>query len=253
MIDIHCHLLPNIDDGASDWDEALAMARLAVEQGVEQCVVTPHWTGAVGEVETVQQRLAEFKTRLGEAGVPLRPHAGQETLLLPGLRDSLAAGRALTLAGSTYVLLETANIASGAYLHSALFELQSRGYRIILAHPERVATWHRDAGDLWELARRNCLLQVNAGSLLGEWGHAVRSQAEELVKLGWVSLLASDAHSITHRRCRLGEAAERVERLAGAEVREIVTCTNPDRILLDQDIPAPEFLPPTRRLWWRFW
>src|SRR5436309_14283837 len=98
-------MLPAVDDGAEDWEASLAMARMAVEDGVSQCVLTPHWTGAPGESETVQQRFQELEQRLKDERLPLRLHRGNEVVLVPGLARALEEQRAFTLGGSSYLLL----------------------------------------------------------------------------------------------------------------------------------------------------
>lgn len=237
MIDLHCHLLPEIDDGATDWDAALAMSRIAVEDGIRICAATPHWTGTAGETEETLARLVELRERLEAERLPLEIHSGNEVILLPQLVDALKNRRALTIAKSSYILLETAQLAMGAYIREALFQLQSQGYRIILAHPERVRAWQVRREALRELVERGCYLQVNAGSLLGEFGSGPERQAEQLLRLGWVSLLATDAHSPTHRAPRLSGAIKRSIRLVGKEAAQALVEDNPARVLRNEALP----------------
>ncbi|MCC2669081.1 MAG: tyrosine protein phosphatase [Armatimonadetes bacterium] len=255
MIDVHCHLLPNIDDGPGDWETAIRMARLAYADGVRKAITTPHWTGAEGEVERCRGRLGEHQERLKAAAIPLEVHLGQEVILIPSLAKSLAEGSALTLAGSSYVLLETAQLEFGAFNHQALFQLQAAGYRIILAHPERVPTWKGRYEELTELLERGCYVQVNGGSLLGSFGSAAKRSAEEMLRRGWVSLLASDAHSDTSRPPCLRRAAQRCATLVGDEATERLVNENPARVLCNELLPYPELdREPRRRAWswpWR--
>lgn len=251
LIDIHLHPLPFLDDGARDWSEALDMAQLALEDGVRQWIATPHWTGRPGETEKTQETLAALREKLQEHGIPLQVHPGNEVVLTPDLPEALKEGRALTLAGTEYVLLETAQFESGAYIHSALFKLQSHGFRVILAHPERLPTWQSDQDDLRELVYRGCYLQVNAGSLAGCFGRAAQRTAERLLRLGWVSFLASDGHSPDHRPPLLGEAVARARELIGAERVEELVNGNPGRLLCGEYVPlvTPEIRPPSRFRW----
>lgn len=237
VIDTHCHMLPFLDDGAEDWEAALAMARAAVEDGINQTVLTPHWTGATGEAEAVREKLEQFKTRLAADGLALRLHLGNEVVLVPALVKALEEERAFTLGGSKYILLETAQLEHGAYTHNALFQLQSHGYRIILAHPERVRAWQSDLGDLLQLLWRGCYLQITAGSLLGEFGVPARKTAELFLRLGWVSLLASDAHSPGSRPPLLSQAVKRCARIIGGEASQALVNENPMRVLCNEDLP----------------
>lgn len=251
MIDLHCHPLPFVDDGAADWDAALQMARAASADGITQWVATPHWTGKAGEAEKVRAVREELVARLEEARIPLRVHPGNEVVLVPNLAQALQEGTALTLGGSSYILLETAQFETGAYIHSALFQLQSQGYRVILAHPERLRSWQESLHDLRELVYRGCYLQVNAGSLLGSFGRAAQRTAESLLKQGWVSFLATDAHSPDHRPPLLRAAVERASQIAGREAVLDMVEANPARVLCGDYVPAitPEMIPRSRFSW----
>ena len=237
VIDLHCHLLPGIDDGATDWDAALAMSRIAVEDGIRICAATPHWTGIDGETEKSLACLAELRERLAAEKLPLEIHSGNEVVLVPQLVAALENDRALPLAKRSYILLETAQLAMGAYIREALFQLQSHGYRIILAHPERVRAWQVRREGLRELVERGCYLQVNAGSLLGDFGPGPARAAEHLLRLGWVSLLATDAHSPTHRAPRLSAAIKRSIRLVGKSAAQVLVEDNPARVLRNEALP----------------
>jgi len=248
-------MLPGVDDGAEDWEASMAMARMAVEDGITQAVLTPHWTGAPGEPARVGERFQELEQRLAGESIPLRLHRGNEVVLVPTLAQALDEQRALTLGGSSYVLLETAQLEHGVYTHSALFQLQSSGYRIILAHPERVRAWQTDQNDLLQLLWRGCYLQVNAGSLLGSFGTAARKAAEQFLRFGWVSLLASDGHSPTVRPPLLSEALSRCSKLIGSEAAHFLVQDNPLRVLCNDMLPAvdPDAVRSRRSFWFLRW
>ena len=252
MIDTHCHVLPYLDDGARDWETALEMARAAVEQGITQCVTTPHWTGIEGEVENANARRDELRERLAQEGLSLKLHAGNEVILIPRLVEALKEGSAQTLAGSNYVLLETAQLEQGAYSLNALFQLQSNGYRVILAHPERVTRWQESLSEPRTLLERGCFLQVNAASLLGGFGPKAKKTAEALLRNRWVSLLATDAHSSQSRPPLLAPALARCEELIGAEAARSLVQDNPARILCNEMLPYVNMDEPERRSFFSF-
>jgi protein-tyrosine phosphatase len=247
VIDTHCHLLPFIDDGAADWDAALEMAHQACADGIRQVIATPHWTGVQGESEKILTRLDELRQRLQMEGIPLKLHTGNEVVLVPSLMEALKEGRAFTLAGSSYVLLETAQLEHGAFTQSALFQLQSNGYRVILAHPERVRSWHGYLAEVRDLIQRGCFLQVNTTSVLGGFGRDVKRAAEELLRLGWVSLLATDSHSAAARPPLLTEALQRCAEILGDEAADALVQGNPARVLCDEQLPYVEAELPRRR------
>lgn len=237
MIDTHCHLIPFIDDGAADWDTALAMARAAAADGIRQAITTPHWTGEPGEAATILQRVGELQERLDAENIRLKIHAGNEVVLVPRLVEALRSGEALTQAGSSYILLETAQFEHGAYVHEALFQLQSHGYRVILAHPERLNTWQKSLTGLADLVRRGCHLQVNAGSLLGGFGAPAKRAAEEIVRRRWASLLATDAHSLSTRPPLLRPAVRRCAQLIGELAAAALVEDHPARVLCNEQLP----------------
>jgi protein-tyrosine phosphatase len=218
-------------------------------------VLTPHWTGAPGEPETVGCRIQELQQRLSDEEIPLRLHRGNEVILIPSLVQALEERRAFTLGGSSYLLLETAQLEHGAYTHSALFQIQSSGYRIVLAHPERVRAWQSNQSDLLQLLWRGCYLQVNAGSLLGSFGVPARKAAELFVRLGWVSLLASDAHSPESRPPLLSEALRRCAKLIGAPAAQALVEDNPMRVLCNEMLPPvdPDSIHNRRPAWLPRW
>jgi protein-tyrosine phosphatase len=256
VIDIHCHVLPHLDDGAKDWETSLSMARTASQDGISQCIATPHWTGKAGEADLILSRAEELRARLAEAGIPLRLHVGNEVILVPSLIDALKERQALTLGNSHYVLLETAQLEQGAYTHQALFQLQASGYRVILAHPERVQSWQTGLGEVRDFLRRGCRLQINAASLGGGFGRQAKKTAEQLLRLGWVSLLATDAHGLDTRPQIIRPALKRCAELLGEEAARALVEDNPARILCDEELPYVDVdTAPKRSLfsfpWWR--
>jgi protein-tyrosine phosphatase len=252
VIDVHCHVLPYLDDGARDWEASLAMLRDAAEDGITQVIATPHWTGTPGEMEKLSETLGELRRRLDAAGLKIKLHAGNEVVLVPRLVESLREKQALTLAGSTYVLLETAQLEQGAYTLNALFQLQASGFRVILAHPERVQSWHGYPGEVRDLLQRGCYLQVNGMSLLGGFGKPAKKAAEEYLKRGWVSLLASDAHSPTTRPQLLTPALRRSAALIGEDAARALVDANPARVLCNEQLPYIDLDAPPRNGFFSF-
>ncbi|MGV3722811.1 MAG: tyrosine-protein phosphatase [Actinomycetota bacterium] len=239
MIDTHCHLLPAVDDGPKDWDTTLRMLEIAHGDGIRKAIATPHWTGTANETERIRSRFSELKARCAALPGRIEPFLGQELILVPQLLDALRSGTALTLAESSYVLLETAQLEFGAFNHQAVFQLQASGYRIILAHPERVKSWSSASEELRTLVERGCYLQINAGSLIGSFGRSTQRTAEALVRRGWASLLASDAHSDSSRPPILSEALERCKALTGDRAAEMLVSDNPARVLCNELLPYP--------------
>ena len=236
-IDLHCHILPAIDDGAADRAEALAMARLAVADGITTMVATPHQLGSFTyHGEQIQAQVEAFQRVLDQEGVALRILPGAEVRIEPGLVERelvtrLKNGELLTLAGrGRHVLMD---LAEREYvpLDRLLAELAAGGMTAILAHPERNREILARPELLQPLVEAGCLLQMTAGSLLGEFGAEVQQLAERLLRQAAVQLVASDAHHIHFRRPLLAEAFARVTQIIGVEAAQAVCQNNPVSII----------------------
>lgn len=253
-IDVHSHLLPGIDDGAGSWDESLALAREAVEDGTRELFVTPHIYPEVFDTrpETVRELAAEFQRRLDEAGIPLRVRPGSEVYLLPETPAMWRQGRLVPLGGKgPYLLVEWSVLAVPPYAEGVLFELQAAGAVPVIAHPERCAAVQRQPELILPFVERGAWLQITASSLLRSRRDPTRRTAEWLVRRGLVHLIGSDAHN-DRRPPRLAEAYQVLERLPGG--REVLRTVEVATAALWEgrrvDLPRPVAPPPRR---WRFW
>jgi protein-tyrosine phosphatase len=253
MVDIHCHILPGIDDGAQDMEASLAMARRAVEDGIDTIVATPHWPYEQEPTPAahVLALTAELQAELEQAQIPLRLVAGHECVITPELPDALASGEALAFGGRVrYTLLETPYHHLPFYLRDIIFQVQSRGFAAIIAHPERNPIIQNDPGQLAEYVRSGCLVQVTAGSLCGQWGSASKKTGLALFRRGLAHLIASDAHSANSRPPVLTEARQIVAEALGEEVARKACEDLPRRIVDGQPIYVPDpadVAPPPRR------
>jgi protein-tyrosine phosphatase len=218
-VDIHAHILPDIDDGPSDLAQALAMARSAVDSGIATIVAAPHLRPDFPRVHVSElaERCQDLQAAIDNAGIPLRVVPGAEASLAWALE---ASDRDLALASygqrRTDILVETPSTAA-AGIGAALYELRAKGYRITLAHPERCLGFQEDDGAVRELVAQGVLLQLNAESLLGVEGSRQRRFSRTLVTEGLVHALASDGHRGNRWRpvTRLAEGFAEAARLVG--------------------------------------
>jgi protein-tyrosine phosphatase len=200
MIDLHSHLLPGIDDGAPDLAASVAMGSAAVAGGVDAIVATPHVNGRYqNDPLTFAGRVAAVQRALDEAGVALRVHAGAEVshAMLHDLSE--AALRACGLGGGKWLLLEPPLSGPVPFIDRMVYELQLKGFSVLLAHPERIGAFQRDIELLQKLVDQGCLCSVTAGSVAGQFGGSVERFTGELFARGLVHDLASDAHDPDHR------------------------------------------------------
>ena len=242
MIDLHFHCLPGLDDGPESWSDAEALCRAARAEGVTTIVATPHVLRDPWMNEDPAARdalLAELNLRLGGAPevVPgSEVWFGSDVVELAEKGD---AGPLTTLNRSRYLLVEFAPgfVPRGA--EDAFHELLVLGLVPVVAHPERNLVFARDPDLLERLVARGALVQVTAGSLLGEFGRGALGAANELLRRGIVHVVASDAHSVAVRPPLMATARAHVEERLGPEVASLLFVTNPEAIVADRPIEPP--------------
>ncbi len=260
MIDLHCHVLPGIDDGPATLEDSLSLARIAAAAGTRMLVATPHVSGRYGnDAATIARAVAELNERLAAeaivtaAGVPLEVRAGAEVALTVIAELDPAELARLTLGGGPWLLVEPPFAAPAPNLDALLLELQHEGRRIVLAHPERCAAFQRDPPMLARLVRAGMVTSVTASSLTGRFGEEARAFALTLAREGLLHNVASDAHDDVQRR---PEIAVELERAGLGELTEWLTEEVPRAILAGATIPPrPALAGPVgeraRRTRWR--
>ena len=242
MFDLHCHLLPGIDDGAVDLDMALAMARLAVDDGITTIACTPHiYPGMYdNDAAGIRAAVATLQAELDARGIDLRLVEGADVHLDPDLLAGIRAGRIPTLGGSRYLLLEPPHHVAPPKLEATVFELMTAGITPVITHPERLS-WVETHYDMFlRLAERGAWMQVTAGALTGRFGRRVKYWGERFVGEGHCMLLATDAHHPVRRPPLLAEAREAAALLVGSEAAGHMVLTRPQGVLADID---PALLP----------
>lgn len=200
MVDIHSHILPGLDDGPATLEGAVEMARAAERAGLRTLVATPHIRDDYPfPLELIGERLAEVRTAISEAGVDLELLSGGEVAVskVGQLDDATLAG--LCLGEGNYLLVESPHTQAPALLESVLFDLQLRGFRPVLAHPERSLSFLHDRIRLERLVERGIVCSVTALSMTGAFGARVQTFTARLFQEGLVHNVASDAHDAVRR------------------------------------------------------
>lgn len=233
MIDTHLHILPGVDDGPATVEEAVALARALVQQGVRAAVATPHYNDEFPRlnVAQVRERVYALQQTLDRMAIPLRLFAGHEALIKPGLVEDIQTGRLATLNGSRYLLLELWHSGWIPATEQVIFELLAFGITPIIAHPERYAYFQKDPQALATFHRQGVAAQITASSLLGWQGRTAQRAAESLLKKGLVDFIASDAHGLSRRPPAITEGMKRAEQIVGQSAIYQVTEVNPAAIL----------------------
>jgi protein-tyrosine phosphatase len=242
MVDIHSHVLPGIDDGAPDVDEAVAMARAAAGAGTATLVATPHVRADFPEVhvDELADRCEQLRDAIAQAGVELEIVCGAEVSLAWALDAGDAELRMASYAqGGSDILIETPT-SGGATLPQLLYEVRRRGYRVTLAHPERLVDFHRDPTILTDIADTGVLLQVNAEAVLGpRRSSPVARLARRLCVDGLAAAVASDGHRAAVKRpvSVLGEARDFLERQLGDAMASWLTEDAPRALVAGAPLP----------------
>lgn len=198
MVDIHCHILPEVDDGAWDMEAAVAMAKIARDSGVKKIITTPHFKGEPKSLEAVgflmhQRRLLQSRLKREKIEVELLP--GAEVLCVPQTMELAQTGRLPTLGTGRYVLTEFYFDASAGFMDETLHGLRQMGYLPVVAHPERYGAVQRDPELAARWFHRGIVLQINKGSVLGAFGRRAEDAAVRMLCRGNAHIIASDAHS----------------------------------------------------------
>lgn len=244
MIDLHCHLLPGIDDGARDLDMSLAMARIAADDGIATIACTPHILPGVynNNGPAIRAAIVRLQRALDEAGIAIRLVSGADAHVTPDLGAQLRDGRALSLNDSRYFLLEPPHHVLPPRLEDHVFGLQAAGFVPVLTHPERL-TWLDQHYDLAKrLVYSGVLMQLTAGSLTGRFGRRSRYWAERMLDEGVCHLLATDAHDPVQRAPLLAEARDHAARRLGPEEAKHLVLTRPQGIVNNcnpAELPRP--------------
>lgn len=212
MIDLHCHILPAIDDGAPDLSVSLAMARQAVADGIKIAACTPHILPGVYDnvgpvIRDAVERLSQI---LEDEGIPLSLIVGSDAHMAPDMIGGLQSGRIPTLNESRYLLLEPPQHVAPPHLREFTFRLMTAGYVPILTHPERLSWIESHYKIIQGLARSGVWMQLTAGSLTGRFGRRARYWSERMLDEGLIEVMATDAHDTESRPPRLAEARDLV-------------------------------------------
>lgn len=221
MIDLHFHILPKIDDGAKTIEDSIAIARSAAEDGITAIMATPHHKNGTYEnpKEQIIHKVNMLNARLLEEGIKVKILPGQETRIFGEIVEAYEAGEILTLNHTPYLFIELPSNHVPRYTEQILFDLQVKGLKPIIVHPERNAAIMEHPDVLYHFVSKGTLTQVTAASILGNFGKKIQRFSFELIEAGMAHIVASDAHNLTTRSCKLREAYELVEKNYGMQAR----------------------------------
>jgi protein-tyrosine phosphatase len=236
FVDLHLHLLPNVDDGARSVEDALEMARALVALGFVEAAPSPHNQPHYASAAECAERLAALRAQLGGAGLKLALHSNSENQFIDAELLSKASGPEGRRIGTSKALLVEAPYTTPLpSLPDLVFRLKLKGVTPVIAHPERCLEFEKK-GRAADLARAGALLQLDLGSLTGRYGDKAKKLAQQFLTMGLYALAASDLHSPVGAEKWLGEAMKALEKQAGAKALQTLLGDNPARLLAGQPL-----------------
>ncbi|MEW5424325.1 tyrosine-protein phosphatase [Amorphus sp. 3PC139-8] len=237
MIDLHCHLLPGLDDGSKDLAQSIEMARMAEADGIRIVACTPHITPGVYDNEGPRIRAAveDLAAHLFELDINLYLVAGADVHIAPNLAQGFRSGRVLTLADSRYFLFEPPHHVAPPRLEEFVRDLLAVGFIPVITHPERLSWIDTHFSAIKRLFASGAWIQVTAGSITGQFGSQARYWSELMLDEGMVHIVATDAHNTSRRPPNLSAARAAVASRLGEEEAERLCQTRPLGIVKDLD------------------
>lgn len=234
MVDIHCHILPRIDDGSRSLSESIAMARVAASSGVTQIAATPHFVGkaeSLEELPRIVSRVRRLQQELVHQEIPVEIVPGAEILFLPETLELARREMLPTLGHSRYLLTEFYFDYPAEELDGALKALKEMDYIPVVAHPERYAAVQNQPELVYGWFDRGMVIQMNKGSVLGSFGNSAERCAQKLLDRGMVHVIASDGHRADSRTPDMSFIRSWAEDNLGRSYSDVVLRRNPGLIL----------------------
>lgn len=231
LVDIHCHLLYGVDDGAKSIEDSIAMLDVAVKEGITDMILTPHYRHGMFPYpgEAIRKHFMKLQPEAEKRGVHLQ--LGCECHVNRNIIPYLEERRVLPLAGSEYVLSEYAHDTEEAFIREMSMELLSHGYVPVIAHVERYECFRNNIDLSEALRRQGVWIQINADAVLGKNGFGTKRFCKRLLDRGSVDVIASDSHDIKNRRNHLGECYRYMVKHYGQSVADQYMDLNPRNII----------------------
>ncbi|RSL31467.1 tyrosine protein phosphatase [Salibacterium salarium] len=248
MIDIHTHILPELDDGPSNLAESIEMAYAAEQEGIKTIIATPHHRNGTfyNDGHNIREQVQRVNDLITSEGIAVEVLYGQETRINGDILESLKTGEVITLNNSCYMLVELSPFEVPHYTENLFYKLQLEGYKPIIVHPERNQTFHGKPDKLYSLVERGALVQLTAAGVTGEQGRKIKQFCEQLIEAGLVHFVSSDAHNTSSRRFRLRESYAKITKVFGEEVTQQFQ-ENANSIVSNRPIAAPQTRHPKRK------
>ena len=241
MVDIHAHILPGVDDGAVSMDESIEMLRISADSGVDTIVATPHLMPGryMMKAEERDKLISELQVQVTQHGVDMQILPGRECHLSPEIFDSEEDLKKMTINDAgRYVLVEPPFLEFPDYVDQMIFEFQVRGITPVLAHIERYSEVIHNPHFILKYIQKDCLTQVNVGSIAGKYGPDVQETSHILLRHRMAHIIASDAHS--PHSMPLGDGFSIVEEMVGSEEAANLLDIRPHAVVNGKMVTVPQ-------------
>lgn len=238
IVDMHCHILPEIDDGAKNWNETYQMLRIAYDEGTRVIMATPHHHERRGMCTARQykKRLQQIRKMAREIDEKFYIMPGMEIYFSQDVTEKLEKNKVQTMGNSNYVLIEFSPNDDFRYIQQGLQQIQMKGYRPIIAHIERYECMLGNIENVEYLIEMGVYVQVNAGSIIGNYGRTAKKFIQQLMDEGYVHFVGTDAHSSGSRSPLIKKSAEYVEKRYGEEYAKEIFHKNGMKVLKNKII-----------------
>lgn len=237
MIDIHSHIIPNVDDGARSVEETFNILKEAQEAGFTDVILTSHFL--LNYYETNAQELIFWKEKLQEVlkkqGTKINLHSGMEIYITNQMEELLENKKILTLANSGYMLIELPLATNVKYFDYVVYYLEAKGIKPIIAHPERYKCVQKDPDIVEEYIEKGCLIQCNYGSIVNLYGREAEKTIKTLLKKNQVHFLGSDVHRESGTYLIILDAIKKIRKIIGENKINELTTINPKKILQNEE------------------
>lgn len=237
MIDIHSHIIPNVDDGARSVEETFNILKEAQEAGFTDVILTSHFL--LNYYETNAQELIFWKEKLQEVlkkqGTKINLHSGMEIYITNQMEELLENKKILTLANSGYMLIELPLATNVKYFDYVVYYLEAKGIKPIIAHPERYKCVQKAPDIVEEYIEKGCLIQCNYGSIVNLYGREAEKTIKTLLKKNQVHFLGSDVHRENGTYLIILDAIKKIRKIIGENKINELTTINPKKILQNEE------------------
>ena len=238
MVDVHTHIIPNIDDGSRSVEETFNLIQEAEEAGFTDIILTPHYITNYYETPGSEVKFwtESLQNIINQKGIEVQLHSGMEIYIFEELGELLRNGQIITLANSNYALIEFPMNTTMRNVEQILFVVRNMGYKVIIAHPERYKCIQDNTEYAMQLVEEGCLLQANYGSIVDIYGKEAKKTLKQLLKMDLISFMGTDTHKEGTIYKSIPQILKKLKKVISEEKLYEITTKNPRKILNNQDL-----------------